>query len=44
MGFCRALQEFCLETPFNDDCTVVEISFLGAAAAAVPQVVLATSA
>lgn len=38
-----SLQDFCREKPFSDDCTVVEISFLGAAAA-VPQPALATSA
>jgi hypothetical protein len=25
-----AVSEFCGETPFNDDCTVVEIAFTGA--------------
>lgn len=38
-----ALQDFCQETPFSDDCTVVEISFVGAAVTA-PEAALATSA
>ena len=38
-----SLQDFCREKPFSDDCTVVEISFLGAAAS-VSQTALATSA